>query len=119
MPLFICHVDQISGAAQTGIVNDNVRVTECLSSSIKQAVNICLISNITETGCGPLPGFAFQASCRIRQTSFVDVRNQKTCTFFDTPLRGGIADACPGRSGDNDALCLQKIVACYIFGWIR
>ena len=105
-PLLVGHVDDVGGAAESGVVDHDVEATQRCQRGVEQPLHLPLIGDVADQRRGGTElgrGFA--------QSALVGIADDDDRAFFDAALGRGVADARTGGRGHEDALAVEQVVA--------
>ena len=110
-PVLVLHVDDITGAAETGVVDDDVQVAERVDGGGGERPHLLVRRHVAERVADLGAGDLGERPGGLGGAPLVDVAQEDARPLLDTALRGRKADARTGRCGDQYVLALEEAVA--------
>jgi hypothetical protein len=103
-PLLVGHVDELSGAAEPGVVDHHVEAAVLGHDRADQVLDLVLLGDVADDAAQS------EARGRLGEPPLVPVGDDDGRALLDRLLRGGEADAGAGGRGDDHDLVLQEPV---------
>ena len=116
VPLVIGHVDDVRGAAEPRVVDQDVDATHLRDRGADQPLDLFLLGDVAEEVGRAGAGELLELVGGLAQAALVDVADHHGGAFLRTAPGGGEADAGTRGGGHQDGLVLEEVVALDVTG---